>query len=118
MPGKSPTQRIDELTARVRDLEAALDTYQKVTDLALKTIEGQVSDRAKIEDELRNKVADLAIKNAALEERVRGQEKNWEERARTLEKTSDRGWQLWLAVLGFAFGLLSLLATAVLQLKK
>lgn len=107
MPGKSPTQRIDELTARVRDLEAALDTYQKVTDLALKTIEGQVSDRAKVEDDLRNKVADLTAKNAALEERARLQEKN-----------ADRGWQLWLAALGFGFGLISLLVTAALQLKK
>ncbi|AWM35939.1 hypothetical protein GobsT_63260 [Gemmata obscuriglobus] len=118
MPGKSPTQRIDDLTARVRDLEAALDTYQKVTDLALKTIEGQVSDRAKVEDELRNKVVELAVKNAALEERARGQKESWEERARTLEKNADRGWQLWLAALRFGFGLISLLVTAALQLKK
>ena len=38
------------------------------------------------------KVAELTAKNAALEERARGQ-----------EKTSDRGWQLWLAALGFGF---------------
>jgi hypothetical protein len=41
-----------------------------------------------------------------------------EERSRHHEKTSDRGWQLWLAALGFGFGLISLLVTAALQLKK
>jgi hypothetical protein len=60
-----------------------------------------------VEDELRNKVADLAAKNAVMEERSRHQ-----------EKAGDRGWQLWLAVLGFGFGLVSLLVTAALQLKK
>jgi chromosome segregation ATPase len=63
-----------------------------------------------LREELRRAEERLAIseaKNAALEER-----------SRSHEKTSDRGWQLWLAALGFGFGLLSLLVTAALQLKK
>jgi outer membrane murein-binding lipoprotein Lpp len=107
MAGKTPTERIAELTDRVRDLEAALDKYQSVTDLALKTMQAQLADRAKVEEELRTKVAELTAKNASLEERSRQE-----------EKTSDRGWQLWLAALGFGFGLISLLVTAALQLKK
>ena len=41
-----------------------------------------------------------------------------EERSRHGEKTADRGWQLWLAALGCGLGLVSLLVTAALQLKK
>lgn len=70
-------------------------------------MEASDTEHKRIEEELRNKVADLTAKNAALEERSRGH-----------EKTSDRGWQLWLAALGFGFGLISLLITAALQLKK
>jgi hypothetical protein len=88
-------------------LEAAFGKYQAVTDFALKAMDTQLTERAKIEDELRTKVAELTAKSAVLEER-----------SRTQEKTSDRGWQLWLAALGFGFGLLSLLITAALQLKK
>jgi hypothetical protein len=99
MAGKSPSQKIDELTEKLRQLEVAFERHQALTELRLQTLERH--------DELRNKVADLTAKNAALEERSRGQ-----------EKTSDRGWQLWLAALGFGFGLLSLLVTASLQLKK
>jgi hypothetical protein len=107
VPGKSPTQRIDELEDRVRDLEAAAEQDRALTELRLRTLEARDAERSRTEDELRNKVAELTAKNAMLEERSRGQ-----------EKTTDRGWQLWLAALGFGFGLLSLLVTAALQLKK
>lgn len=102
MPGKSPSQKIDELTARVRDLEAALDAYRKVTDFALKTMEAQIADRAKTEDELRTKVAELTAKNATLEERARNQ-----------EKTSDRGWNIGQAVV---VSLVSMIGGALLSL--
>lgn len=86
MAGKTPTQKIEELTNRVQDLEVALTKYQAVTDFALKTMEAQITDRTKVDDDLRNRVVDLTAKNAASEERLR-----------TLEKLSDRSWQIWLA---------------------
>jgi Skp family chaperone for outer membrane proteins len=88
-------------------LEAAFETHRAITDLKVQQLEDRDAERKRTEEELRNKVAELSAKNAALEERSRQQ-----------EKTSDRGWQLWLAALGFGFGLLSLLVTAALQLKK
>lgn len=107
MPGKSPTQRIEELTEQLRSLETASEVHREVTNLRVASLEAKDAEHARIVEELRSKVADLTARNAALEERSRHQ-----------EKTSDRGWQLWLAALGFGFGLLSLLVTAALQLKR
>ena len=107
MAGPTLTQRVEELTEKLQGLQNALDTYKQLTDLKLKVLQDEVFDRKKNEEQLRVQVADLQQKNAALEERSRGQ-----------EKTTDRGWQLWLAALGFGFGLVSLLVTAALQLKK
>ena len=107
MATPNPSQRITELAERVRTLEAELATHKQVNEVKLKAIQDQAAERARGEEELKNKVADLTAKNAALDERSRNQ-----------EKTADRGWQLWLAALGFGFGLISLLVTASLQLKK
>ena len=107
MPGKSPSQRIEELSKQVHELELAFREHQAVANRRLDQLEARDAEHARAEDELRNKVADLTAKNAALEER-----------ARHSEKAADRGWQLWLAALGFGFGLVSLLVTATLQLKK
>lgn len=107
MPGQSPGQRIEELSAKIRQLEAAFERHRVLSDHKVERLEARDAEHTRIGDELRNKVADLAAKNAALEERSRHH-----------EKTADRGWQLWLAALGFGFGLVSLLVTAALQLKK
>jgi hypothetical protein len=102
MPGKSPTQRVEELTARVVELEKALDTYRSVTDFRVANLEKQAVDRSKIEDELRNKVAELTAKNAAPEERSRNQ-----------EKTSDRGWNIGQAAV---ISIVSMIGGALLSL--
>jgi hypothetical protein len=81
--GKSPTQRIEELTEQLRKLEAAFETHRAVTDLKVQKLVERDAEHSRTEEELRNKVAELTAKNAALEERSRHQ-----------EKTSDRGWQL------------------------
>jgi|GEM_PF-2862769 len=107
MAGKTPTEKIAELAAQVQRLELALETHKTVTKLKFDEQQRQLDDQKKREDELLTKVFDLVAKNAALEERARGQ-----------EKTADRGWQLWLAALAFGFSLISLLVTAALQLKK
>ncbi len=43
--------------------------------MKLHQLEARDAERARAEDELRTKVSDLSGKNAALEERARGQEK-------------------------------------------
>ncbi len=107
MPNPTPTQRIEELAKRVQELEKTVERQNVAAEFRLKSLEDQLKDRVRVEEDLRDKVVDLTAKNAVLEER-----------ARHHEKTSDRGWQLWLAALGFGFGLVSLLITAALQLKK
>ncbi len=107
MPGRSPSQRIEELAEQFRKLEATFEMYRAVTDLRLQKLEARDVEHVRTEEELKNKVAELTAKNAALEERSRHH-----------ERTGDRGWRLWLAALGFGFGLLSLLVTGAPQLKK
>jgi len=88
MADRTPAQKIAELTDRVRDLEAALDRYQSVTDLALKTMQAELTDRKKSEEEFRKQIVELQKLNATLEERARHQ-----------EKQSDRGFNFVQAVI-------------------
>ncbi|MCI0701501.1 MAG: hypothetical protein L0241_10505 [Planctomycetia bacterium] len=107
MPTPKYAQQIENLTKDVRELEKIVGEQAKLTEWRLKQLEEQLKERIKAEEQQNEKIAKLTEKNTALEERARNQ-----------EKTSDRGWQLWLAALGFGFGLISLLITAALQLKK
>jgi hypothetical protein len=102
VPGKSPTQRIDELEARVRDLEAATERDHAVMELRVQTLEAHDAPRQRIEEELRNKVAELAARNAAIEERARHQ-----------EKTSDRGFNFAQAAI---ISVISMIGGALLSL--
>ncbi len=89
-------RRDDEAIARTATVDALLTQLRAEADAS--------------RDEMRRALDRLAAgeaRNAALEERARHHEKH-----------ADRGWQLWLAALGFGFGLVSLLVTAALQLKK
>lgn len=103
MPGKSPTQRIDELEDRARDLEAVVERDHATMELRLRTLEARDTEHTRTEDELRNKVGELTAKNAALEERARGQ-----------EKTSDRGWSIGQAAI---ISLVSMIGGALLSLR-
>jgi hypothetical protein len=80
MPGKSPSQRIEELTEQLRKLESTFETYRALTEFRIKDLEDCDAERGRKEEELRNKAAELTAKVATLEER-----------ARHHEKTSDRG---------------------------
>jgi hypothetical protein len=75
MPKKSPNQKIDELAEKVRQLEAAFERHWALAELRIQTLEAHEAERTRKEEELRNKVAELTAKNAALEERARNQEK-------------------------------------------
>ena len=67
MAGKSPTQRIEELTGQLRDLDRAFENHRIVTDLKIQQLENREAERTSIQEELRNKVAELSVKNAALD---------------------------------------------------
>jgi hypothetical protein len=102
VPGKTPTQRIEELTEQLRALESAFEQYRSVTNLKVQRLEDRDAERQRIEDELRNKVAELTAKNATLEERSRHQ-----------EKTSDRGFNFAQAAI---ISVISMVGGALLSL--
>jgi hypothetical protein len=89
------TERFEGLAERVRKLEALFDKQQASTDWTIRNLETQLADRARVAEQLQAKVAELMAKNAALDEKCR-----------TLEKHSDRTWQVWLALLVAGVGLL------------
>lgn len=96
-------EKVEELTRRLQQVESEHKAHRDVTDYRLKVVDQQLTDRARVEEELRNKVAELTAKNAALEERARQQ-----------EKQSDRGFNFGQAaiILGISMiggALLSLL---------
>jgi predicted RNase H-like nuclease (RuvC/YqgF family) len=100
--GPSLTQRVEELTKQVHELEKAFERYRAVTELALTNLEKQLADKKAAEDqhqarvnELQQKLHEQTAKNASLDEKTRH-----------LEKLSDRTWQVWLALLVAFLGLL------------
>jgi hypothetical protein len=95
VPRPTLTERLEGLMERVQTLEAALNRQQAIAESAVKYLEKQLVDRARAEEQLHNKFAELTAKNAALDEKCR-----------TLEKHSDRTWQVWLALLVAGVGLL------------
>lgn len=102
MATPSPAQRISDLTERVRTLEADLAAHKQLTDYKLKALQDQAAERAKGEEELKNKVSELAAKNAALEER-----------ARHHDRMSDRGFSVGQAGI---VAMISILGGALLSL--
>jgi hypothetical protein len=95
VPRPTLTERFEELTERVRVQEASLDRQRVATELAVEHLERQLADRARVAEQLQARVAELMAKNATLDEKCR-----------TLEKHSDRTWQVWLALLVAGVGLL------------
>lgn len=102
MATPSPAQRITDLTERVRTLEAEFAVSKQVNEIMLKALQDQAAERAKGEEELKNKVSELAAKNAALEER-----------ARYHDKMSDRGFSTGQAAI---VAMISILGGALLSL--
>jgi hypothetical protein len=128
---KTQGDQIRELTVAVARLEAQLSLLEeRVANLQRDAERRSAKDedfiaKSAIADErmaqLRTEVTTLREElRRAVERLTTSEAKNaaLEERSRSHEKTADRGWQLWLAALGFGFGLISLLVTAALQLKK
>src|SRR4051812_12607042 len=82
--------------ARGARLDDEFIAKQAATEERLASLQVEMSTfRADLRTVL-DRLAVSEAKNAALEVRARHQ-----------EKTSDRGWQLWIAILGFSFGLIS-----------
>ncbi|MBN9122602.1 MAG: hypothetical protein J0I06_26215 [Planctomycetes bacterium] len=103
MSAPKHVKQIEDLTKRVQELEKIVELQKAATELRLKSVEDQLKERSRVEDELRGKVSDLTAKNAALEERSRHQ-----------EKTSDRGWTVGqAAIVTLVAALLSFLAQSL-----
>jgi hypothetical protein len=94
VPKPSLTERVEELTKRVQDLEAVLDKLRELYELRLSNVEGLLAERSKADEQLIARVTELTAKLAAAEAQCK-----------SLEKLSDRQWSLWLAVIGLAFGI-------------
>lgn len=98
---------LDELTKRVDALALALEGVRAASTVELAHIKDGLKDVQAVVKEVQLTATRAGERVAALEQRCAA-----------LEKQSDRGWQMWLAALGFGFGLFNLLLTAALQLRK
>ena len=106
--------------ARKTDGEKIDDLMEKVTRIAA-TFEERSARSEKENEQLRAELAASREETRRVLDRLAAVEARGaatEERSKAQEKQSDRGWQMWLAALGFGFGLLNLLITAALQLRK
>ena len=89
------TQRVESIDERLEELDRAFENHRAIADFHMDHLEAELTERAKIDDQLQAKFAEQAAKNAAMEEKIR-----------MLEKLSDRGWQGWLALIGAGLALL------------
>lgn len=94
MPPQTNTDRINQLARDVAVIGAKLDERTSVASVDVDVFEKRIG---RIEEELkliREKVAAIEVRAATSDERLR-----------SLERNSDRGWQVWLSVVaaGFAF---------------
>jgi hypothetical protein len=69
------------ISARLQELEAAFREYKTVTNLRLDLAEGKAADRERADQDVRAKLAALEANDAS-----------FSEKARMLEKLSDRSW--------------------------
>lgn len=99
--GRTQGDLIDELTKRVDTLALALEGVRAISTLEIAHIKDGLKDIQVI-------IKDLQLVGPKLAERVA----TLEQRCAALEKVSDRGWQVWLALLG------ALLALAVTLFRK
>jgi len=89
------TQRVEGLEERLNDLDSELDDLRAINDVLISKLEDEIETRTKFNELLQSKHVESAVKVATLEEK-----------SRMLEKLSDRGWQIWLALIGAALALL------------
>jgi hypothetical protein len=73
--GVSLNEQINELSEQLREARTAFESYKAVTDVRLQTAEQRLAERKRVEDELRDQIADLTVKNAVFEERERMRER-------------------------------------------
>ena len=118
------TTALLEMSAKLQVLTARVTDQEKYIERGVRRDEDFIAKHAAADQRVAQLRAEADASRdemrRALDRLAAGEARNaaLEERARHHEKHADRGWQLWLAALGFGFGLVSLLVTASLQLKK
>lgn len=95
MPEPTKAELAGEITKQLQELLKDFAAFREITNLRVNLHEGQLADRVRVDDTLQQKLAELMSKVATIEER-----------SRALEKLSDRGWQVWLALVGAGLALL------------
>jgi hypothetical protein len=89
------TQRLEVLDEKLRELEREVARQKTSSGVVRSRYEQLLSDSKEREAKLQSQILDLTSKLAGLEEK-----------ARMLEKLSDRGWQVWIAIFGAGLALL------------
>ena len=110
MPGKTNTEKIDELSRQVA-------SHFPVAEMLFKDLRRDIDALTRRLDEGASLLQSSLLKIAALEQRIVHLEQRAlefapsriavvEQRCAQLEKQSDRRWQVWLAILGSVLALL------------
>jgi hypothetical protein len=80
-PGASLNERINELSEQLHEAQTAFESHRAVTEVRLQMAEQRLAERKRVEDELRDQIADLTVKNAVFEERERMREERYARRS-------------------------------------
>ena len=94
MPGPSHSHQVADLSGRVHALDSVVMRDRAVTELAVKNAEERISYHERLNEQLQTKLSDALSKLAAVEQRCV-----------SLEKHTDRTWQVWLALIVAGIGL-------------
>jgi DNA repair exonuclease SbcCD ATPase subunit len=103
---KSPSQRIEELTQKIGDQERRLDHLTIFVELQIAKLEQGLKDCQASLKELSREQQQTATKQAERLAAVEAKNASLDERCQALQKLSDRGWQIWLALIGAGLALL------------
>jgi len=102
MAGPTKEQLAREIAPQVQGLEKQLVELQSSNGLRLDQAEKRLDELLTADEKQRAEIAELRSKLSSSESRIAV----LEERARQLEKLSDRSWQFWLAILAASVAIL------------
>ncbi|MBY0460381.1 MAG: hypothetical protein K2V38_23955 [Gemmataceae bacterium] len=104
---KTHGDRLETIEEQLAKMERSVELNRTTSDIHSEYTKAAIRELQAIVKEMQAEAVRRAEADA-----------KFDQRCAALEKQADRGWQMWLGACGFGFGLLNLLLTAALQLKK